>query len=156
MAFSDDDRDELLADLWMRQTNIFLKLVSLMPVLELGIAAGWYNLIDNCRYFLSLLVALIGVVVMTTAWAYLYRATIYIDRFRKSVDKLEFIPEAKFIDLFNKSSLLRWVVLFLPEAFLDRDVTGRKAGLFVPELCVAINGFLAIASICIPYLPVSN
>jgi hypothetical protein len=121
------DWEKLLSDLWMRQTDVFLKLVSLMPVIELGILAGWYALIKDDKDVLALIAALLGVIVMLIAWAYLYRATVYIEYFK------------------NESFILRDV----PERTLFRSrATGRTAGLSIPALCAGVNLLLALASTC--------
>jgi hypothetical protein len=39
MTVSDEDR--LFADLWIRQSDLFLKLAALVPVLEIAVLAGW-------------------------------------------------------------------------------------------------------------------
>jgi hypothetical protein len=118
------DKDKLFADLWMRQTDIFLKLVSLMPVIELGILAGWYKLISDGMNVLALLAAVVGVIVMLIAFLYLYRATVYIEYFLDQVPLLRAPPTIRF----------------------GRKLTGRIAGLSVPVLCAGVNLLLAFAS----------
>jgi hypothetical protein len=122
------DQEKLSAYLWMQHTDLFLKLVSLMPVIELGILAGWYKLMYDQMNFLALAAAIIGVIVMAIAWLYLSRVTVYIRYFRDEVPMLN-VEKTK------------------PKMFLGWEVTGRNAGLCVPMLCVGINFLLAIASL---------
>jgi hypothetical protein len=134
-----DDEKKLLADLWMRQTDIFLKLVSLMPVIELGILAGWYKLMKDQRNDIALIAAVLGVIVMLIAWTYLYRATKYISYFKDQVPILKAVPKTTLTTLLGSK-------LRLLGGLSGRQITGRNAGLCVPALCAGVNLLLAIGS----------
>jgi hypothetical protein len=121
------EKQTLLADLWMQHTDLFLKLVTLMPLTELGILAGWYKLMYDQMNFLAVAAAIVGVIVMSIAWVYLYRVTVYITYFRDEVEILK-VEQTK------------------PKQFLRWDVTGRNAGLCVPIICAGINLILAVVS----------
>jgi hypothetical protein len=146
-----DDEKKLLADLWMRQTDIFLKLVSLMPVIELGILAGWYKLMKDQRNDIALIAALLGVIVMLIAWTYLYRATKYISYFKDQVPVLGAVPDTTLTTLLGREIKGR-----LLGRLSGRKITGRNAGLCVPALCAGVNLLLAIGSPFIVLPPNSN
>lgn len=151
MALADEEK--LLADLWMRQTDLFLKLVSLMPAIELGILAGWYNLMKDDRNVLALLAAVLGVIVMLIAWTYLYRATVYIAYFQDQVPMLR-VPKTTLTTLIGRER--RGLVRLLGGLFgglLESKIRGRDAGLYVPALSAGVNLLLAIASACIKFPP---
>ena len=96
------DEEKLLADLWMRQTDIFLKTLTLMPAIELGILAGWYVLVNDHRHYVlinehrystAILAAIFGALIMLLAFTYLYRAQVYIGHFHDRVPVLAKVQE---------------------------------------------------------------
>ncbi|QWG14477.1 hypothetical protein KMZ29_07355 [Bradyrhizobium sediminis] len=116
------DEDKLYADLWVKQSDLFLKLVALVPVAELGITASWYSLMTAGHPRTAHWAAFIGVLVMSAACVILLRTTQYIGHFRAKIAHL------------------------LPEKSQGK-LTGRNVGLFLPVLCGLINLVLIFARI---------
>jgi hypothetical protein len=118
--------DKLYADLWVKQSDLFLKLVALVPVVELGITASCYTLMNASHPKTAQWVAVVGVLVMGAAFIILRRTTDYIGHFRNKITHL------------------------LP-VVTESQLTGRKVGLFLPGLCIIIN--LVLATGYVKFLP---
>lgn len=110
--------DKIYADLWVKQSDLFLKLVALIPAVELGIAAGWYALQKDQQPHLARFVGIIGAIVMAASVVIFYRTAIYIGHFREKIGNL------------------------LPSIW-PSGITGRLVGILIPALCLAINILLA-------------
>jgi len=115
--------EKLYVDLWVKQSDLFLKLVALVPVVELAIVASWYTLMKDGNSTPAQWVAALGALVMAAATIILWRTTQYIGHFRSQISRL------------------------LPAS--QHGITGRSVGLFLPALCVAINMFLATGCVTI-------
>ena len=104
------DEDKFFADLWVKQYDIFFRIVSLVPLGELAILAGWYTLMKDGHTRLAQGMAMLGAFVMIVAWASLRRTTRYIRYFRKKLEPLlEGAPPV--------SIKGRWIGTLLPIAF---------------------------------------
>ena len=116
------EEDKLYAELWSKQSDIFLKLVTLIPVAELAITASWYALMGAGHPRTAHWVAVIGVLVMGAAFVFLRSTAEYISHFRSKISRL------------------------LPYQ-TQKSLTGRYVGLFLPALCGLINFILIFVRI---------
>ncbi len=112
------DQDKLFADLWMKQSDLFLKLAALIPVLELAILAGWYGLMRDDQPELARWAALLGTFVMLVALVILWRASLRIRHFRDKLGEL---------------------LAGLPRSTL----TGRGTAICLPAVCAIVNIILS-------------
>jgi hypothetical protein len=115
MSMSDEDKFH--ADAWLRQSDILLKLMALIPVSELAIAASWYTLMIANHPKTAHWVAFVGVLVMVATLTITRRTAGYISHHRYKISHL--LPSR-------------------PPGLL----TGRNVGLFLPILCATINFIL--------------
>jgi len=108
------DRQKLFADLWIKQSELFSKIVATLPLVESGILASWYalrNQPDLAQY-----VAILGAIVMGVAGIILWRTTAYIRHFRREIAFM--LPTEKVINV-------------------------RLLGILLTILCVGVNAVLA-------------
>jgi hypothetical protein len=111
----------LFADLWIEQSDILLRGVSLVPLVQAAILAGWYALKRDGQDVLATAAAASGALVMILATIYLARTVQYVAYFRDRMGPLiESVPTG-------------WV-------------NGKRACLLVPVLCLLANLTLIVAS----------
>lgn len=109
--------EKLFADLWMKQIDLFLRIVAVIPIAEFGLLVGWYKLISDGQSALARMAALLGVVVMLMIWAILHRTVRYIRYFRSKIESLAGGPSPTLVS--------RWI------------------GTYLPVICVIVNVILA-------------
>jgi divalent metal cation (Fe/Co/Zn/Cd) transporter len=112
------EETKLFTDMWLRQSDLFLKLAALVPVLEITILAGWYALIKDDQPVLAIGIAWLGAIVMALALLILWRAGRRVLHFRLKIGEL---------------------LTGLPRAV----VTGRWTAVALPAVGLAVNLSLA-------------
>jgi hypothetical protein len=112
-----DDELRFYTDLWVKQSDLFLKLLALDPLLELAILASWYSLMKDGQLAFAQYSAGFGAVVLIGATVILYRTARYIGHFREKI----------------QASL----------PLLNTVLTGRNVAIVIPFLCIVGNLYLA-------------
>jgi len=114
--------EKLYVDLWVKQSDLFLKLVALVPVVELAIVASWYTLMKDGNSTPAQWVAALGALVMAAATIILWRTTQYIGHFRSQISRL--LPASQHgitgrsVDYFYQLYALQLICFSLPGALL--------------------------------------
>ena len=113
------DDEKFFADLWIKHAELFLKVVAFVPVIQLGIMAGWYALMKDEEPVLARSLAGFGVLVMLVASFILNRTSWYVWHFRQRLETL---------------------LAGNPH----NPIRGKWLGLSLPLLCVLVNLVLAM------------